>query len=169
MKKVALALVILVVGLLVTGYVIANKDQGSDQDQILAVIERGRQAIESKSPSDAVSCISKSYKDENMKYDQLRVLISHALTAKPSFEVSVDSPTVAVSGNAGTANTKVGITAIDGDSRENAFSGKVILHLQKEKTRKFIIYSVNEWKITSIDGIGSISSPEKGAESIFGI
>lgn len=143
---------------LALGYFMVNRDKGPDENQIVMLIERGRQAIEKKSIDTAASCISKNYADESgMKYDQLRMIIADAFRSNDKYEVTVDTPIVKMDGaDKALANAHVVITTVQDGERAEAFSGDVSLFLTKESVRKYLIFPTHEWKITGIGGIESI-------------
>lgn len=161
MKKVGFALFFVVIAVIVAGFIIMPRQQGSDAEQITALIDQGRQGIETRSINNVMSCISKSYKDSTgMDYEKFRSQVSKALGPGVSYEVTLDQPIVNATGDTATASTSVSITATMSGTREKAFSGAVLLHLTKEPGRKYFIFPISEWKVTRIDGVGQI--PDMG-------
>ncbi|MBI2844554.1 MAG: hypothetical protein HYX78_14260 [Armatimonadetes bacterium] len=158
MKRLLVGLLLAVAVVLAVGYFAANRDQGADQEQILAVIERGRRAVERKSLSEAMSCISKDYSDSTgLNRDRLGLLARRAFQSSSRYEVVVDAPTIRVAGDEAVAETYAAVASVDAGTREEKFSGEVILSLRRENSRRFLIFPVREWKITAIEGIGEIA------------
>lgn len=154
MKKVGLAVLIIVAAVLITGFFFASRSQGSDADQIAKLIDRGRQGIEKKSSSDVMSCVSKSYTDSlGHDYGKLKSQMATALGPGVGYEVNLDPPVIETNGDAATASTSVSITGLTGGNREQVFAGAVKLRLVKEPCRRFFIFPAKEWKITRMDGI----------------
>lgn len=145
--------------MLVVGYMAANRDQGSDEEQILAVIERGRQAIERKSLDSAISCISNDFSGDGLlNRDRLRMLAAEAFRENRSYQVEVDTPRVEIGRDRARAGTHVLVTATGETGTERVFSGDVVLHMAKERVRRYLIFPAREWKVTGMEGISPITT-----------
>ena len=157
MKKVLIIALAAIVILLAVGYIAVNYGRGSDEDQIIGVIENGRQAIQKKSLSAANSCISKDYSDEyGLNADRIKFFASQAFRSKSQFEVVVDTPQIQINGDQAEAKTHVSLTVINTEERHEAFSGDVVIHLKKDKAHRYLIYPVRVWKVTEMTGLGKI-------------
>lgn len=143
---------------LAMGFFAVNRDKGTDEGQIVGLIECGRQAVEQKSVDAAASCISKSYADESgMKYDQLRVLIADAFRSENKYEVTVDTPIIEMDGtDKAHAKARVTVTTVHNGAGAEVFSGDVAFFLTKENVRKYLIFPTREWRVTGIGGIDKI-------------
>ena len=158
MRKIGFFIVGVILVVLIVGYLAANRDRGPDTDQISALIERGRQAIEHKALDTAMSCISKNYHDDNgLNYDQARMLTSNAFRANKKLYAAVDSPDIQISGEEALARTHVSIVTVNDKEivPPVAFSGDVVLHLKKERIRRYLIFPARDWKVIKIDGISA--------------
>jgi hypothetical protein len=151
--KIITAFLCLIVIILIAGYFIATRENGTDTEQIMAVIERGRQGVEKKSTDQAASCVSKSYADDyGMKYDTLRIWAAQAFHSETNYEVIVSTPEVNVQGDEAQAKTHV-IVNVTSEGGRQAFKEDVTLSMKKEPIRKFLIYPTMEWKVTKIEGL----------------
>jgi hypothetical protein len=160
MKKIGYALLSIVVIALAFGYLAANRSQGSDNDQIIALIEQGRHAVETKSVDSAMSCISKNYDGEaGLNRDKLRLLIADAFrNSEAKFEVSVDTPVIEMQGkDKARADANVIISASNSGAKQDIFSGRIGLFLTRERTRKYFIFPTREWRVTGIGGLDKLS------------
>ncbi|MEN6370972.1 MAG: hypothetical protein ABFD64_03080 [Armatimonadota bacterium] len=158
MKKIGFALFSIVVIALAVGYIVVNRNTASDQDQIVTLIERGRQSVEAKSLDSAMACVSRSYKDNGeMNYDRIKLLITEAFRSDSHYEATVDNPVIDMQGT-GKARAKAHVTvfAVRSDDKQEVFSGNIIFSLTKERTRKYLIFPTHEWKVSGVEGLGRI-------------
>lgn len=157
-KKFGLALFSIAVIALAIGYFAANRSTGSDQDQIIALIEQGRQSVETKSIDSAMSCVSKSYEDEaGMNYDRIKLLISEALRSESRYEVTIDTPIIEVEGaDKARAKAHVTVFSVNSESKQEIFSSDVAFLLTRERTRKYLIFPTREWKVSGVGGLDRV-------------
>jgi ketosteroid isomerase-like protein len=157
MRNAKFAILALIAAALLIGYFAANRSRGPDEDQIRALIERGRQAIERKSLDAAMSCVSKSYQDASgLNYDRVRMFTADAFRGEASYQVTVDSPEVQVNGDQATARTHASLTTATEGASDQVFSGSIVIHLKKERVRRYLILPARDWKVTRIDGLGGV-------------
>jgi hypothetical protein len=154
MTKTRYILIALIIVLWGVGYIVAHKDQGPDAQQVTATVYRGRDAIQEKDLSKAMSCVSPAYHDgADYDFDRIRMLGVELFRAEAKYEVKMDQPKVKINGDRADVVTNITINYGHGDTTAMIPSRELTLHLRKEPTRKFLIYHVPEWKITAIDGI----------------
>jgi uncharacterized protein YxeA len=154
MKKIVIPVLSIIVIALIAGYVVANRSHGTDSDQITAVMERGRQAIERKSTSQASSCISKDYSDDlEMNHDKICTLAAQAFTAQCNYEVVLSAPQIDVKGQEAEARTHLRLSSVTSSDRTEKMNSEIVLHFKKEPARRFLIYPTMEWKVVKIEGI----------------
>jgi ketosteroid isomerase-like protein len=159
MTKLKYILIGLVAIILIVGYFGVHKDQGSDEDQIRAVIEQGQEAIREKSLSKAMSCISPDYKDQaGNDYDRIRVWGMQIFRAEATYTPQVSNVKVTIKGDDAVVTAKVGVK-LSGNFDQIVPTRDVTLHLKKEPTQRYLIYHVPMWKVTSMENVvGSIDS-----------
>lgn len=140
--------------LLCVGYFAAHGDQGTDEAQILSMIERTRQAVQDKNLSDAMSHVSADYRDGmGINYDRLRMVGVEAFRSASEINLKVYSPKVKLHGENADVDTQVSIT-VGGPGGINLYPARAVtLKLRKEPTRRFMFFHVQEWKIISTDGL----------------
>ena len=149
LKYIALALVVI---LIVTGYFVTHRDQGTDEAQIVATIDRGQEAIREKNLSKAMSCISSNYKDENgYNYDRIRLFGVEIFRSEADYNIKVTTPQIKVNGNDAVAVAKVGVTVGGGGGSSIYPTREITLRLKKEPVRRLLIYKVPEWKVISME------------------
>lgn len=150
MKKLLYILGAVLVVVIVIGYFVANCDQGTDETQILAAIERGRTGIEEKDLSKAMSAISPNYKDEaGNNFDGIRLFGVQLFRSGATYSVSVKNPAVTINQNEAEVKAEVAI-GVKGQDFGLIPPRVVTLQMKKEPARRLLIYKVPQWKVTAM-------------------
>ena len=145
-----IALITMVIGYLVYGFV--TIDRRGDADQIGSLINDEAAAIQQRDLSTAMAGISKDYKgDDGMNYDRLRLLTAQALRQETSYTASVDSPRIDVRGE----NATVVVHAVvKSESGGAMYDRQLTVTLRKERGIHAAVIPVSVWRIVSVKNLG---------------
>ncbi|MDO8684075.1 MAG: hypothetical protein Q7N50_11405 [Armatimonadota bacterium] len=132
-----------------------NRQRLPDDRQIAELLQWGIGGVEKNDPRQAVSIVSKNYKDDaGMTYTFLRIRTYDALRSDVQPDVTILKPSIRINGDNATLDAQFSV--IDRKNDEAIFTRDLTLHLRREKLRRYLIFSTHEWRIVSIEGVGEI-------------
>lgn len=129
----------------------ATVDRSDDQAKIEALITRGVTATQNRDVTTLVSCLSRDYKDETLRYDQLRVLLAQAFSNETSFRVCTSAPVVKIEGDHATVTMDVELKHRPGDS--TFYKAAPTLFLRKQDARHMLIAPEKVWRVVGSEGL----------------
>lgn len=136
----------------------AGRPELSDEEQIQALLTKGRLAIERKNLKDALSCISPSYSDSaGMKYDALRLQAASAFQERGQYEALLENTALDVKDRRAHVEVDVTLTLVSGGQRNRLYSGRMGLSLEKEASKRWLVIPVQTWKVTEISGLAGVT------------
>lgn len=131
----------------------ATVDHSSDQAQIDALIARGVAATQSKDLTAVVSCISPNYKDDALKYDQLRMVLGQAFHNESDFVVSTSNQNSEIKGDQATVRLNVTLRHTGG---AQFYSRDLTLKLAKEDDRHMLVAPAKVWRVVGSANLGLV-------------
>lgn len=155
MKKSSWLIIVLILGLSAGLLAVksANRAPLSDADQIHMLLAKGQAAIEQKDLKDATACVSRSYRDPSgTKFEQLRVQMIQAFQQEGKYDVLIEGTSIRVTGDTALVKASVSIRLASKSSMHRLFSSPITIDLAKEKSKHWLVFPSQEWKITSIAG-----------------
>lgn len=155
-NRIILVLALIAVVLGVRYQIILNKQVGTPEEQIAAVIQRGESAVERNDTRTAMSCVSKNYKDDTgMTYPILRIRVADELNSPVRLDVTLTNSVIQATGDKGRIQFHARVV----DRRDNdvIFDNDLTLLLRKEKLRKHLIFHYKDWRITSAQGLEAVT------------
>lgn len=132
-----------------------NHPVGTEQDQITAMILRSESGVERKKASEAMSIVSKDYKDNiGMTYGMMRIRVADALNSAERPDVTLTNPVIQVNGDQATMSFHAQVA----DRRNDTilFDHNLTINLRKEKLHKYLIFTTHEWRVTSTQGLEGV-------------
>lgn len=150
---VGLILVTLLAGAAGVYQISLNRQRTPDRQQIARLMEYARQGVQRKDAKQAVSIVSKDYKDGiGFTYRMIRLRTFDALNSDIRPEVSFSNPTISVTGD--TAAFGATVELYNGkDNSGPMFNQQLLFHFRKENLHKYLIFRTREWRVTAIDGL----------------
>jgi hypothetical protein len=132
-----------------------NRQVGTEQDQITALVLRGESGVERKKASEAMSIVSKDYKDNiGMTYGMMRIRVADALNSAENPDVTLTNPVIQVNGDQATMSFHARVADRRNDSI--LFDHNLTINLRKEKLHKYLIFTTHEWRVTSTQGLEGV-------------
>ena len=151
-----LVIVVLLGAMAVTYQVSLSRQTASDNEMILAAIEKAQTSAEKNDARGVLSVVSKNYKDDaGITYRLLRVRMADALTSDVRPDVTILFPNVRVNGEDATADLRVRVTDLR-SANETLFDQNLRLILRKEKLHKHLVFTTREWRITGVEGVAQV-------------
>ena len=152
-KNRVIVIIALVLVLLGVRYQVAlNRQTESDEQQIASLIQRGESGVERKNAREAMSIVSKDYKDSiGMTYRVMQIRVANALDSAENPDVTITQPVIRTNGDEGTMQFHVRV--VDRRNDTNLFEHDMTLQLRKEKLHKYLIFTSHEWRVTSTQGL----------------
>lgn len=126
-------------------------DRSSDQAQVDALIARGIKATQSRDVTTIVSCISPNYKDDQLKYDQLRMILGRAFRNESAYTISTSNQTSEIDGHNATVRLHVTLKHTGGAT---FYTRDITLNLAKENDRHMLVAPVKTWKVVGSENLG---------------
>ncbi len=151
--------VVLVIILFGAGWV-TSRPRGSEPEQIRRLLLQAQDAARAKNISGCLSCLSSNYKGAGGSRDEIRLFLLSVFRDTGTVDVVVNEPTIKVTGETATAETHVNITVrAPKGSGNTSYSSDVTLEFCKEEHKRYFIFPVREWRISSArlkTGIGNL-------------
>jgi hypothetical protein len=150
--------VLAVICLLLIGLIyvrVSNTPKMSPREQINLLLEKGKTAIEEKDLKAAISCVSKDYSDPaGLRFDTLRLQAIQAFRAEGRYRVLLENTDIQVEDDAAVIKTDVSIALGTDDAKmHQMFADTVTLTLRKEKSKRWLVMPVENWKVISFEGL----------------
>jgi hypothetical protein len=142
---------IVVAAITYTAIAYLTVDRTGDEPQIRAMISDTVAAIEKRDLGGTIACVSKDYKDAELNYDRLRVLVAQALRVEKDYTAKAEVNSIKIDGNKATVDLVFNVNALKGGS--SMYARNLTLHLAKENGRHALIVPVKVWRVTSVDGL----------------
>lgn len=153
-SKLILGIVLVLAAVLI--YInVSSRQRYSEEDKIHLMLNQMETAVERKDIGDVFSHISRDYSDSTgYKYDTLRMLALNAFRTNADYNLVLERPEIAVTGD----KTKVGLnvsinSSLEDQEMREIFSGPLEIFMRKEKSHKWLFIPVSIWRIDSIDGL----------------
>jgi hypothetical protein len=125
----------------------------SDEVRIRELLARGQQAITDKDVGEAMSCISRNYRDNmGLTYEAIRLQARQAIR-EGDYDVTLDAPRISINGASATAETHVEASTHGSGKDSQPMSFDLELELAKEPAKQWLVFPVTRWRITSMDGL----------------
>lgn len=131
----------------------ATVDHSSDKAKVDALIARGIAATQTRDLTTMVSCISPNYRDDNLKYDQLRMVLGQALRNEADYTVHASDQTSEVHGSEATVKLHVVLKHTGGAT---FYDREIVLRLAKEDDRHMFVAPVKTWRVVSSENLGLV-------------
>lgn len=131
----------------------ARRPQGTDVDQLQAMLLQGEQAAEKGDAGGIHALISPNYRDDlGMKDTQLKYQVSRYLREHPGLELTIptDSVQVDVAPDGKTATVDFVVSATS--ARGSASRVPIHLKMAKEPVFYYFVFPGEEWKVISASG-----------------
>lgn len=151
--------IILIIVLVLFGVLIyqgtSNHSNLSDEEQISALLSDGRSAVEQKSLRRALTYISDDYTDSSgLSADAVRAMLIRAFRDNAKYSVVLADTNIQIKDeNALVSFTATVYANYNPTDAMEVFSGPIQLQLRKEKSRKWFIIPVSNWRITGASGL----------------
>lgn len=129
----------------------ATVDHSSDKAQVDALIARGIAATQSRDLTTMVSCVSPNYKDDALKYDQLRMVLAQALRNESAYTVHTSNQTSEINGDQATVKLQVTLKHTGGAT---FYTRYMTLKLAKEDDRHMLVAPVKTWRVIGSENTG---------------
>lgn len=126
-------------------------DRASDEIQIRSMISNTVAAIEKRDLGGTIACVSKNYKDSDLNYDRLRVLVAQALRVENDYNAKAEVKSIKIDGDKAKVDLVFNVNALKGGT--SMYSRNLTLHLAKENGRHALVVPVKAWRVTSVDGL----------------
>jgi hypothetical protein len=156
-KSRLVALIVIIVVLAGVRYqILLNRQTGTEEEQIAALIQRGVDGAEHNDSRTAVSVISNDYQDDaGMTGTILRMRVADELNSSVRLKITITKQVITTKGDDGAMQFHVRLV----DLRDNntIFDHDLTLRLRKEHLHRYLIFSTYEWRIISVRGLGSIT------------
>lgn len=150
-----LGAICVVLALLVVVRVSGGSGQ-TDEQQILAMVEKGRSAIEHKDIKTAFSFISPDYSDSvGNNPDRLRAFVIQAFRSQDRYRVYVTEPRVSVLGDRATADLQVRMVGTSEGQEHELFNDPMQISLRREGGRRWLIVPSKTWRIIGMTNFPS--------------
>jgi hypothetical protein len=130
----------------------ATVDHSTDQAKVAALIARGIAATQDRDLTTLVSCISSNYKDETLKYDQLRWALGQAFGNETSFTVSTSTPDIRITGDRATVKMHVTLKHTPGNG--TFYDRTPTLLLAKEDDHHMLVAPEKVWRVVGSKDMG---------------
>jgi hypothetical protein len=155
-KSRVVAIIILVLVLLGVRYqMMLNRPAESEEEEIAALIQRGETGVERKKTSEAMSIVSKDYKDSiGMTYGMMRIRVADALNSAERPDVTITQSAIRTSGDEATMRFHVRV--VDRRNDSTLFEHDLTINLRKEKPHRYLIFTSHEWRVTSTQGLEGV-------------
>ncbi|MHB1000545.1 MAG: Cif family virulence factor [Armatimonadota bacterium] len=151
--------IVLAIILVLLGMLFVNKvRQGSslsDEEQISAILVDGKAAVEEKNLRHILSYISEDYTDSaGLSSDSLRAMFIKAFRDNARYSITIKDIDMKLNGDTAytTLDTTVYANYNPTDAQE-VFTGPVQLVLKKEKSRKWLVFPADKWKVIGASGL----------------
>jgi hypothetical protein len=138
--------------------VLAQGPGGTDSEQILAQIERGKRAAEQRNAGALMHLVSPDYKDEmGITRPGLFLRVREQLRDAQQLEVIVPANDlhieVAPNGREATVTGRMElrITGSQGDVQTSTLTPT--LYWRKERVRRYLVFPAEEWRVTKAVGV----------------
>jgi hypothetical protein len=138
---------------------VASLPRLSDEEQIHILLNDAQSAVERRDIDGVMGCIARDYKDGagNNFYD-IRRLAFEAFRGyhnSEKFVLSLENTEISVDGNHAVVQFDISLGMLDqsSGSTSDVFSKSMRLELRKEARRHWLVFPVDEWKITSISNV----------------
>ena len=132
----------------------AGRPQPSEEEQIHALLATGQSAIERKDLRDALSCVSREYSDSaGLTFETLRLQGAQAFREQSKYDVVLNDTSIEIHGETAHVDTKATVLLIFGRDVHQVFSGPLSISLRKEKSKRWLVFPADAWKVIRMDGI----------------
>ena len=145
---------IFAVGIAVAWRAATKEERVPDRIRICQILEQGRQCAMDRDLRGAMALVSREYHDSNgLTYQTLKLSAARALQSAEDYMVSLDAPIEALNGSNAVARAKVEVVALIGGIRSPAVRFELVATFSKEQSRRWGVFPVSRWRITSLDGL----------------
>jgi hypothetical protein len=141
---------------------LAYAPAGTDEQQIVAQIQRGQRAAELLSASGLMRIVSPEYKDNNgitrpvlgyQTRDQLREAQSLEVTIPMNrLQIQVDPDR-----HHATSTVPLELRMTDKHGGTRTLSMTPTADWRKERTRRYLLFPAEEWRVVKVEGMGSLA------------
>lgn len=141
---------------------LAQPPPGTDEQQILAQIQKGKRAAELRSASKLMRLVSGEYKDANgITRPVLGYRAREQFRASRGLEVTIPADQIQIQvdrerGEA-TSTFPLELRFLDERGGVHPFSMNPTLHWRKERVRRYLLFPVEVWRVTRADGVTGLT------------
>lgn len=135
---------------------------GTDEQQIIAQIQAGKRAAELLSTSGLMRYVSGEYKDANgFTRPVLGYRVREQFRASRGLEVTIPADQIRIqvepSGRAAVSTFPVELRFLDDQGGVHPYSMNPTLRWRKDRVRRFLLFTVDEWRVSRADGITGLT------------
>jgi hypothetical protein len=135
--------------------------QGTDQQQIVAQIQRGERAAEERSIGALMRVVSPDYKDDiGLTRPALRYQAGGQLREAEQVEVTIPSNQLQIrvepGGQEATSSAPVEVRITDRKGGTRTMTPNLTLRWRKERVRRYLLFPVEEWRVVRAEGVGGV-------------
>lgn len=127
----------------------AAQPRGSDEEQIIAQVGVMQEAVREKNFRKLMGTISKDYQGVGGKKDELRIQVIGLFRDSGELSAATDALEVTVTGDTARVSTTIHATMESKGGSRQEFTFPAEATFQREQGRKFLVYTVPVWKLTS--------------------
>lgn len=132
----------------------SGRPQPSEEEQIHTLLAKGQSAIERKDLRDALSCVSREYSDSaGFTFETLRLQGAQAFREQGKYDVVLDDTSIEIRGETAQVEAQATVLLIFGRDVHQVFSGPLSISLRKEKSKRWLVFPADAWKVIRMDGI----------------
>jgi hypothetical protein len=140
---------------------LARAPTGTDQEQILAQIERGERAAELLSSSGLIRLVSPDYRDDlGLTRPALSYQTRRELREAQRLEVTIPASQlriqVAPDGRTATSTGPVELRITGAQGGTRTLSLTPTLRWRKERVRRYLLFPVEEWRVVKAEGLTTL-------------
>lgn len=141
---------------------LAQAPAGTDAQQILAQIERGRRAAEERNTSALIRIVSPDYKDDlGLTRPALYYQAGQQLRDAQRIEITISAKQLRIQvdpgGQEATSTGPVELRITDRQGSTRTVSLNPTLRWRKEHVRRYLLFPAEEWRVVRAEGVSAVA------------